>query len=92
MARAKGTIEQQFSFTAPTAVSVMLVGDFTEWEKNPISMERQSGGIWKTAIPLRPGQHHYRFLVDGEWRDDPESTIHVMNPYGSENSVREVAR
>ena len=92
MARSKGSIEQQFSFTAPTAVSVLLVGDFTGWETKPIPMERGPGGVWTGTVPLRPGQHHYRFVVDGEWRDDPECGLRVTNPFGSQNSVREVAR
>ncbi len=32
-----------------------------------------------------------RFLVDNEWRDDPECTLRVPNPYGSENAVRKVS-
>jgi len=29
---------QQFSFTAPAATSVQLVGDFTHWQDQPISL------------------------------------------------------
>jgi hypothetical protein len=29
--------------------------------------------------------------VDGQWRDDPECALHVPNPYGSQDSVRQVA-
>jgi hypothetical protein len=39
---------------------------------------------------LEPGTYHYRFLVDGQWRDDPECTLRVDNPYGSNNAVRQV--
>lgn len=87
-AKGKGQI---FSFPAPTAMSVQLVGDFTHWEQQPISMKRGSDGIWHATVELSPGPHHYRFLVDGEWRDDPECVMHVPNPYGGRNSVREVA-
>ena len=37
-----------------------------------------------------PVKHNYRFLVDGQWQDDPACTIRVANPFGSENMVREV--
>jgi 1,4-alpha-glucan branching enzyme len=83
--------KQNFSFHAPTAMSVQLVGDFTHWGENPINLRQGAGGIWRTALALSPGTHHYRFLVDGEWRDDPECTVRVPNPFGSENSVRVVA-
>ena len=82
---------QTFTFRAPGAMSVLLAGDFTRWQEAAIQMKKQTGGLWKTTVELRPGTHHYRFLVDGQWRDDPECTVRVPNPYGGENSVREVA-
>ncbi|MBU6411162.1 MAG: isoamylase early set domain-containing protein, partial [Verrucomicrobia bacterium] len=83
---------QTFAFTAPEAVSVMLVGDFTNWQDKPISMIKREGGLWTASVNLPPGTYHYRFLVDGQWRDDPECTLRVPNPYGGENSVRTVRR
>lgn len=71
-------------------MSVQLVGDFTHWQKSPISLQKAEGGIWRTKVTLPPGTYHYRFLVDGQWRDDPECTIRVGNPYGSQDSVRRV--
>jgi 1,4-alpha-glucan branching enzyme len=82
--------KQTFALTAPTASSVLLVGDFTHWQKHPISMHRGANGVWQTTIDLKPGTHHYRFLVDGEWRDDPECAMRVPNPFGSQNAVRQV--
>ncbi len=82
---------QTFSFNAPNARSVQLVGSFTHWQQAPINLRRGGDGIWRTSIELEPGTHHYRFLVDGEWRDDPECTVRVANPFGTQNAVRQVA-
>jgi 1,4-alpha-glucan branching enzyme len=82
--------KETFSFKAPDALSVSLVGDFTHWQKQPINMKQNKNGIWKATVALSPGTHHYRFLVNGEWRDDPECTVRVANPYGTENAVRNV--
>lgn len=82
--------KQTFSFRAPDAMSVMLVGDFTHWQHNAISLKKQKDGIWRATVALEPGTYHYRFLVDGEWRDDPECVLRVDNPFGSQNSVCEV--
>lgn len=79
---------QEFRFTSPTALTVQLVGDFTEWGNAPLSLTKGPDGVWRLAVDLEPGTHRYRFLVDGEWRDDPECTVRVPNPFGSENSVR----
>ena len=83
--------EQTFSFSAPTAMSVQLVGDFTHWQQQPIQMRKGTDGIWRANVALSAGAHHYRFLVDGQWRDDPECELHVPNPYGTRDSVRQVA-
>lgn len=85
------TKPQTFSIAAPDATSVMLVGDFTQWQDKPLSMVKRQGGLWTASVQLPPGTYHYRFLVDGQWRDDPENTLRVPNPYGGENSVRAVS-
>lgn len=87
----KTSREQTFSFHAPDALSVQLVGDFTHWQKEPINLKRGPDGIWQTTVRLKPGKHNYRFLLNGQWQDDPACTIRVANPFGSQNMIREVA-
>jgi hypothetical protein len=82
---------QSFFFSAPTAMSVQLVGDFTQWQEKPVNMQKDADGIWRTTIELPPGMHHYRFLVDGQWRDDPECAVRVPNPFGGQDAIRQVA-
>ena len=84
-------LAQSFSLLAPDALIVQLVGDFTQWQERPIDMQKDGNGIWRATVKLPPGEHHYRFLVDGEWRDDPECTLRAPNPFGSENMTRQVA-
>lgn len=91
MARTNGK-NQTFSIGAPGAMSVLLAGDFTHWREQAIPMQRQRGSVWKTTVELAPGTYHYRFIVDGEWRDDPNCTLRVPNPYGGENAVRQVVQ
>ena len=70
----------------------MLVGDFTHWQKSPINLKKDEHGNWHAKVTMEPGTYHYRFLVDGEWRDDPECTLRVDNPYGTRNAVRQVSQ
>lgn len=79
-----------FSFVAPTARCVQLAGDFTQWQKKPINLQRGADGVWCAAVELAPGPDQYRFLVDGQWRDDPECTLYAPNPFGGQDSVRQV--
>lgn len=79
--------KREFVLSAPGARSVCLVGDFTHWQANPIPLRKRRDGVWQAHIALPPGTHFYRFLVDGEWCDDPACPLHVPNPFGSQDDV-----
>ena len=83
--------KETFELNEPDASKVLLVGDFTDWNENPISLKRQKDGVWKASVVLHPGRHEYRYLVDGQWRDDNSCGFRRPNGFGSENCVREVA-
>jgi len=76
-----------FSYVAPEAQSVQLVGDFTGWEQSPVALRKSKTGLWKTTLSLAPGTYEYRLLVDGQWRDDPQCIERRPNSFGSENCV-----
>jgi len=81
----------EFHLEAPFAESVKLAADFTEWEKFPLDMMKSVDGVWYTTVPLPPGHYSYRFIVDGEWCDDPSSVLRLHdNPFGRANAVMEV--
>jgi hypothetical protein len=77
----------EFHVQAPSARSVKLAADFTDWEKYPLDMTKSEDGVWFTNVPLSPGQYSYRFIVDGQWCDDPRSVQRVPNPFGTANAV-----
>jgi 1,4-alpha-glucan branching enzyme len=82
--------KESFTYFAPSAENVILVGDFTAWEQNPVSLKRQKDGTWKASISLEPGDHEYRFMVDGQWQDDTECTQRKPNGFGQQNCIRQV--
>jgi 1,4-alpha-glucan branching enzyme len=86
-----GERKQSFSFADPSAKNVQLVGTFTQWEERPIKLSKGRDGVWRATVALEPGTHRYRFLVDGQWRDDPKCGCHAPNPFGGEDAVCEVA-
>lgn len=79
-----------FSFNAPTARSVFVVGDFNNWSPNKESQLEKSDGIWLKSISLSKGLYQYRFVVDGEWIEDPTNPHTVINPFGGLNSILEI--
>ncbi len=91
MARKTRTLKRQtFRLTDPAAQEVLLAGDFTDWQNRAIQMEDDGEGHWSVTVELSPGTHGYLFIVDGKWREDPECTARVANPYGGQNMVRRV--
>lgn len=84
-------IKQTFQLKAPEAENVMLAGDFTDWENAARKMRRLKSGNWKTTISLEEDKTvQYRFLVDGQWVDDPECQDRIPNGFGGENCLRQV--
>lgn len=86
----KGERKVKFQLKAPNATSVLLVGDFNSWDSKGIPLKKNKNGVWATELALKPGKYQYKFLVDGQWITDPENKVTVKNPFGTENSVKEV--
>jgi 1,4-alpha-glucan branching enzyme len=76
-----------FSLTAPEAKTVLLAGNFTSWEQAPVALKKSKNGLWKATVSLPPGTCEYRFLVDGQWWDDPNAAQRNWNRFGSQNAV-----
>lgn len=82
----------KISFKAPTNCrEIKLAGDFTDWDRGAIMMSKSGrGGEWMASVRVTPGEHQYRFIIDGNWYTDP-STEHAFNDFGSENSVLRIS-
>ncbi len=63
-----------FYYLAPTAASVVLVGDFNNWDATSHPMQRRVDGLWFLQVQLTHGHHRYQFLVDGKPVLDPRGT------------------
>jgi len=76
-----------FKFMAPEAQSVLVAGDFNAWNPEAHPLKRSSNGLWKINLNLSPGRYEYKFLVDGQWQNDPHCESYVSNPFGGDNCV-----
>ncbi len=83
--------KRAFTVAAPDATSVLLLGDFTQWQRRPIPMRQCIDSLWRAEVELAPGAHQYRYLVDGQWRDDPECRRRVPKGLGSQNCVCQIS-
>ncbi len=72
------------------ATSVHLVGDFNDWDKHSLPLNRaHRNGPWEVTIEVERGHtYHFRYLVDGSvWQNDWDADGYAANPFGGNNSV-----
>jgi hypothetical protein len=78
-------------FRAQHASDVRIAGDFNDWipDKGVRSLVQSEGPqrVWTKILHLAPGTYQYRYVVDGEWRQDPENPHSVDGPVGNKNSL-----
>ena len=80
------------TFSLPADVgaeSVVLCGDFNQWDQGKHPLKRRKDGSFSITISLKPGiEYRFRYLVDGErWENDWEADKYLPNEFGSEDSV-----
>lgn len=50
-------------------------------------MKNVGGGKWVLELPLSPGKHSYKFVVDGNWVHDVNNPSTEPDGFGGVNSV-----
>ena len=80
----------QFKLNAPQAKKVTLAGSFNNWDARSLSAKKDSRGNWSVKATLKPGRYEYKFVVDGNWMNDPSCSACVPNGLGSHNCVVEI--
>jgi len=75
---------------APEAKDVYLAGEFNNWKLDENSRMEQNNGSWSKSIDLDSGKYRYRFVIDGNWSEDPSNPLKQINPYGTMDSLLEV--
>jgi 1,4-alpha-glucan branching enzyme len=81
----------EFKIRLPKATAVSVAGTFNGWDPQRTPLRREDGGVWRIFLPLNTGRYEYRFVVDGQWLEDPGATEFAPNPFGGRNAVVTVA-
>ncbi len=62
----------EFSCHAPEAKAVFVAGTFNHWKPTAAPMHNHlPNGKWTVTLPLPPGHHEFKFVVDGQWCCEP---------------------
>jgi len=74
----------------PLARDVRIAGDFNGWvpDRGVESETREVDGarVWRKVLHVPPGAYEYRYVVDGEWREDPLNPDRVPSLLGPPHS------
>jgi len=71
------------------AQSVVVCGEFNDWDSQMHPMKRRKDGSFSTTLSLKPGaSYRFRYLLDGErWENDWVADRYVANEYGTQDSL-----
>ncbi len=73
------------------ARDVRIAGDFNGWvpDKGVRSLNESEGSsqVWTKILHLPPGTYQYRYVVDGDWCEDPNNPHVAPGRVGERNSV-----
>jgi 1,4-alpha-glucan branching enzyme len=75
-----------FKLEASGAKEAILAGDFNSWDVKKHRMKMDVKGRWTKIVTLAPGSYEYKFVVDGEWQNDPNNDQVVPNSFGTLNN------
>lgn len=80
-------------FVQPASIgrAVSIAAEFNNWSSTDHPMRlNDTLGVLEVCVPLPPGQHQYRLVVDGNWIPDPHNPSVMQNPFGEPNSFVDV--
>jgi 1,4-alpha-glucan branching enzyme len=80
-----------FKIEAADAKEVYLLGDFNRWNPRKHPMKREGQNRWVASVSLPEGQYQYKFLVDGQWVEDPLNDQVCQNCFGTHNNLFNVS-
>lgn len=64
----------------------ILAGSFNNWDEHSMAMKKTKDG-WEYTLPLPPGKHYYKFIVDDQWHLDPDNMMRQRDKENHVNSV-----
>ncbi len=70
-----------------SATDVYCTGSFNDWSENALPMKRNDTG-WECERILPEGNYKYKFIVDGEWINDPANDFKIPNEFDTYNTWR----
>jgi len=71
----------------PAPSKVTVAGQFNGWNTQSHALKPGEGGVLELFVPLSPGRHSYKLVIDDQWSLDPANNEKMSDGVGGENSV-----
>ena len=68
------------------AKKIFISGSFNSWSTVHSPMQVCDSG-WIISMRLRPGKYSYKYILDGNWSQDPYNRLREDDTYGGYNSL-----
>ena len=85
------SVEFKYTPVISGVSNVFLAGTFNDWnDSNTRMTDPDEDGAYTTTLLLSPGVYQYKFVVDGQWHQDPGNPEGTDDGFGGQNSVLKV--
>ena len=75
--KTKPVCKVTFSVEAKQSNSVSVVGDFNNWSVSEGMLSKQKNGTFKATFDLpKDASYEFKYVVDGEYVNEPEADSH----------------
>ncbi|MFD2727792.1 glycogen-binding domain-containing protein [Hyunsoonleella rubra] len=71
------------------AKKVIVAGSFNKWNEHLFKMNKTDDG-WELTLQMKPDRYQYRYIVDGQWMEDPHNPNKTRNEFHEYNSVLDI--
>jgi 1,4-alpha-glucan branching enzyme len=72
----------EFKLFAPYNKEAAVIGSFSDWQ--PIAMDKEDDGYFRTEIELKDGEYEYKFRVRScSWFLEPDEWVEIVDPYAT---------
>ena len=82
----KEKVKLSFNPNGEKYKTMQFAGEMNGWNPSAGNMNHVEG-IWQAEILLNPGVYQYQFVVDGNWKLDPNNPDSIDNNIGGFNSL-----
>ena len=87
--KSKPICKVTFTVKEEEANNVSLVGSWNSWNTESVPLKKLKNGTFKATLDFEKDKsYEFRYLVDGEWKNEEEADDFAWNDYAADqNSV-----